>query len=189
MTLPRIIVEEQALEEVSRAWITPEELTETEHFAPARRREARAWRYIVRRELGRDADIRYNEVGAPYIANYPVHISVSHSKGRVAVAFSNRKCAVDIEQLSRNFDRVKDHYLSPEEQRLLQRLPRALATAWSAKETIYKYVGRAGLDLVKDIRLSVLPDGRLSASLPEGDELAVGVELHDNEDFVLISIH
>ena len=188
MTLPRIIVEEAVPEEVSREWVTPAEMALTRKFAPARRREAWAWRYIVRREVGRDADIRYNEVGAPYIANYPVYISVSHSKGRVAVAFSNRKCAVDIEQLRRHFGTVKDYYLNNTELQIAEIYPNYLAEAWSAKETVFKYMGRPELDFAEDIDLSIPRDGYFVVNVAGADDLVVAFEMHKDEGYVLTSI-
>ena len=54
----------------------------------SRKREALAWRRIVRRELGVDAELSYNEVGAPVILNKKGYISVSHNAEYVAVAYS-----------------------------------------------------------------------------------------------------
>lgn len=149
---PRLIVERQMTEEESREWITAEECALSEGFAPRRRREFRAWRALVRRELGRDAELAYDEVGAPVVKNRRVRIGVSHSKDRVAVVISEERCAVDIESLARNFDRVRAHYLTDDEAGL-ESDPRFGAAAWSAKETLYKFGGLTGLDLKADLRL------------------------------------
>ena len=70
----------------------------------SRREEFLMWRSIVYRRLP-DAEIAYNAVGAPVVCNYPLHIGVSHCPGYVAVCFSDRPCAVDIEPLARDFGR------------------------------------------------------------------------------------
>lgn len=118
----------------------------------ARRREALMWRYIVHRELGADAKIAYNEIGAPILENRTEHIGVSHSADFVAVIISNRPCAIDIERLDRNFERVASRYIRPDEENLSCD-ERLRAVAWCAKETLYKYADERGLDLLRDIKL------------------------------------
>ncbi len=136
-------------------WATDEERAAANHFATARQREYFAWRAIVRRAIGRDAAIAYNAVGAPILTNYPFRITVSHCQGRVAVGISDRPCAVDIERIDRHFRRILSRYLSPEEQRLSAH-PLFPAIAWCAKETLYKYAGRQGLDLLNDLHIDRL---------------------------------
>ncbi len=118
----------------------------------ARRREALMWRHIVHRELGADAIICYDKGGAPEVVNRREHIGVSHSTDFVAVIISERRCAVDIERLDRNFEQVAPRYIHPEEQTLCSdsRWP---AVIWSAKETLYKYIGERGLNFLRDIRI------------------------------------
>lgn len=118
----------------------------------ARRREALMWRYIVHRELGSDAKIAYNNNGAPVLENRAEHISVSHSADFVAVIISNQRCAIDIERLDRNFERVATRYMRPDEENLSSD-ERLRAVVWCAKEALYKYAGERGLDLLHDIKL------------------------------------
>ncbi len=139
------------IEEAAR-WATDDERAAASHFADARKREYLAWRAIVRRAIGRDALIAYNSVGAPTLTNYPFRITVSHCRGRIAVGISDRPCAVDIERIDRNFQRILSRYLSPEEQRLSAH-PLFPAIAWCAKETLYKYAGRQGFDLRDDLHI------------------------------------
>ena len=83
----------------------------------SRREEFLMWRSIVYRRLP-DAEIAYNAVGAPVVCNYPLHIGVSHCPGYVAVCFSDRPCAVDIEPLARDFGRAAARFASAEERQL-----------------------------------------------------------------------
>lgn len=169
--MKRLIVEPPLAFEEAAEWATDDELAAARGFAPARGREYLAWRAIVRREIGRDAAIAYNSAGAPVLANYPLHISVSHCRGRVAdcreqadgaernsghvdeagqigeqvrvaVAISDAPCAVDIESVARDFQRAMPRYLSFSEQQLSAH-PLFPAIAWCAKETLFKYAGSA----------------------------------------------
>ena len=94
----------------------------------SRREEFLMWRSIVYRRLP-DAEIAYNAVGAPVVCNYPLHIGVSHCPGYVAVCFSDRPCAVDIEPLARDFGRAAARFASAEE-RQLSDSPLLLPALW-----------------------------------------------------------
>ena len=177
----KLLIVPQMDEQASVEWTTPEERSRAEGFAPLRRREYLAWRAVVRQELGRDVVIEYNEVGAPVLANRDVQISVSHCKGWVAVVFSQQPCAVDIESLDRNFERVAAHYLT-EQERMLSDDLRFLAVAWSAKETLYKYSGREGLDLRENLHLSHIDwlSKSLVGSINNEPDLGISFEIDQN---------
>lgn len=130
-----------------RSAVTEQEWRQAEGFASARRRdEYLSWRAAVRRELGRDVGIEYDCAGAPQVDTPDTYISVSHARGMIAVAIADRRCGIDIERLDRNFERVADRYLSPRERRLSAD-PAWLAMAWCAKEAMYKFYGRRGVEL------------------------------------------
>ncbi len=150
--MKRLIVEAPLPTEEAARWATDDERATVRDFGEARKREYLAWRAIVRRTIGRDAMIAYDSVGAPILTNYPFRITVSHCQGRIAVGISDRPCAVDIERTGRNFRRILSRYLSPEEQRLSAH-PLFPAIAWCAKETLYKYAGQQGLDLLDDLHI------------------------------------
>ncbi len=153
--MKRLFVEAPLPIEEAARWATDDEQATVRNFSDARKREYLAWRAIVRRTIGRDAIIAYNSVGAPILTNYPFRITVSHCQGRVAVGISDRPCAVDIERIDRNFRRILSRYLTPEEQRHSAH-PLFPAIAWCAKETLYKYAGRQGLDLLDDLHIDQL---------------------------------
>ena len=152
-----------------------------------RRREALMWRYIVRRELGEDVEIAYNENGAPVLLNRKESIGVSHSADFVAVVISDKRCAVDIERLDRNFDRVAERYIRPEEQSLSQDC-RLAAAVWCAKETLYKYSDEVGLDFLRDVKvLSVDFDRGLIVGQIK-DNLPVDMRMMFHSDNVVVYI-
>ncbi len=144
--ITRLLTEEEAQDKV-----TPEEWTTAQKMGlPRRRREWLTWRAVVREQLGREVEISYDSLGAPRVALPHVYISVSHCKEGVAVSFSEHRCAVDIESRTRNFERVAPRYLTSGEAHLSQEEVWP-ALVWSAKETLYKYAAREGLDFVDDL--------------------------------------
>lgn len=150
--MKRLFVEAPLPFDEALQWATDDEIATARSFAATRSEEYLAWRAIVRREIGRDATIGYNAIGAPVLTNYPYRLAVSHCRGRIAVGISDRPCAVDIEPIDRDFRRILSRYLAPEEQRLSTH-PLYPAIAWCAKETLYKYAERRKLDLLRDLRV------------------------------------
>ena len=178
----RLVIERIATEEVLREGATAEELLLVGQFGSASRRsESLAWRAIVRRELGNEVTIFHDEYGAPKVDKTGNFISVSHSRDRVAVLFSDGACAIDIESVKRDFRKVANHYLSAEEQRLAERYD-LYAEMWSAKEALYKYHRKGGLDLVRDITISSYEPGSgvLKGSIRGGETIDVKVKRESN---------
>lgn len=175
-------------DEESAPWTTSEERAAAAQFGCARRRaEFLTWRAAVRREVGADAAIGYDAVGAPVLTNYPLFLSVAHCPGRVAVAVSEARCAVDIEPAARDFSRVAARCMTAEE-RALCADPLWPGIVWCAKEALYKYAGRPGLDLLRDLRLERFDPaaGRLTGRIAGGppEELEVRCE----EGFLVVAI-
>lgn len=171
----RIIIECIATEESLRKGATARELAEVEQFsAESRRCEVLAWRTIVRRELGQEVNIFYDEYGAPKVNNPDTHISVSHSREFVAVVIADAPCAIDIESAERNFRKISSRYLSEYEQALAEQYD-IFAEMWSAKEALYKYHSKGELDLVQHIVITDYraTEGVLIASILGGAPIEV----------------
>ena len=176
-----LIIEALWPEGEAAAWATAEERAAAAAFgSERRRREYLTWRALVRRELGRDVHIAYDAVGAPVLENRPEYLSVSHCDGRVAVCLSLRRCAVDIEPVTRNFGRVLSRYMTPEEQALADD-PLLPAAVWCAKEALYKYAGRRELDLLRDLRITEadLAAGCLAGRIAGGAPVAMRLLCRD----------
>lgn len=176
-----LIIEAPWPEGEAAAWATAEERAAAAAFgSERRRREYLTWHALVRRELGRDVHIAYDAVGAPVLENRPEYLSVSHCDGRVAVCLSLRRCAVDIEPVTRNFGRVLSRYMTPEEQALADD-PLLPAAVWCAKETLYKYAGRRELDLLHDLRITEadLAAGCLAGRIAGGAPVAMRLLCRD----------
>ncbi len=128
------------------------------YTSTTRRQEWLSWRLFLREELEQNCKIEYTELGAPYIVDSPLFLSVSHTKKSVAIVLSDTTCAIDMELKSRNFAAVKSRYLTAEECDIISAAtnPIALAVAWSAKEAAYKYSAEAALDMTRDITIAAI---------------------------------
>lgn len=171
-------IEPIADEEQLRRGATEEDLAVVASFSSEQRRcEALAWRAIVRRELGCDVKIGYDEYGAPMVDVPNSFISVSHSKGVVAVMIAEAPCAVDIEQSKRDFAKVASKYLSEDERQLAEQ-NNLFAELWCAKEALYKYYKIGGVDLDADLTVCeyLATEGVLVASILGGEPLCVQIK-------------
>lgn len=145
-----------------------------------RRREALAWRAIVRREVGSGCNITYDEWGAPVVDTPNTYISVSHCDKFVAVIIADTPCAVDIESVGRNFERVAERYIGEKERQLCSD-ELWFAKVWCAKEALYKYHRIGGIDFIEDIKI-VSYDATsqlIVAELPDHKDIVVRVAEHE----------
>jgi len=137
-------------------------------------------RLLLRTMLKTDEyiDCRMDEHGKPYLVNMPYEISLSHSYDYAAVMISkDKKVGVDIELIKEKIQLIKKKFLSVEElqQDDLDTSTDGLYVCWCVKEAIYKWNGRKGLELKKDMYVDafVLQDaGDVAAvvSLPIGKQ-------------------
>ena len=101
-----------------------------------REAEKAAWHAIVREKIGPDVAVAYNDAGAPILKNHEGFIGVSHTRGWVAVVWSDAPCAVDIE--------LKTRKISPAIAERLEIEP--TIEAWCAWEAAYKFRSLSGHD-------------------------------------------
>ena len=99
-------------------------------------------------------DCRIDDHGKPYLVNIDYEISLSHSYDYAAVMISkDKKVGVDIEKMKDKIELIKHKFLSTEEleQNHLDESIEGLYVCWCVKEAIYKWNGRRGLELKKDM--------------------------------------
>lgn len=156
-----------------------------------RRNEHLAWRRIVRRELGRDITIEYNDVGAPIVTTPTTtpHISVAHSQGIVAVAIADEPVGIDIESVGRDFSRAATRYMRSEECELCED-ELWMAMVWTAKEAMYKYYGVKGIDLRDDLRITAYDatTRRMCGELRGKEAVDIDISLYDEEYIVATAV-
>ena len=128
--------------------------------------------------------IRIADTHKPYLPNEQYHFSISHCGDyAAAIVSSDQRVGVDIEITSEKAEKIKDKFLTQNEQLIFSFTPpsvadrvppSALAVAqglpgaqrdpiatgshlttllWSAKESVYKWFGDGGVDFRKHIQL------------------------------------
>ena len=121
-----------------------------------RKREFLAIRHLLKNMLGGIQKITYNKLGQPLLVNSSQHISISHSISMAAIIVSNKPVGIDVEEITRNIEKVLSRFLSPEELTWTAKandshLSRLIC--WCAKEAIYKLVKESDVDFSVHIRI------------------------------------
>jgi len=121
-------------------------------------------------------DCQMDDHGKPYLVNSDTHISLSHSYDYAAVLISKSKqVGVDIELIKMKIKSIKHKFLSDVElaQKQIGDNTNGLYVAWCAKEAIYKWHGKKGLEFKQHIHIKpfkLKDEGTLQAlvELPNG---------------------
>ena len=123
-------------------------------------------------------DCKMDEHGKPFLVNSNTHISLSHSYDYAAVIISkDKKVGVDIELIKIKIKSIKHKFLSDIElaQKQIGDNTDGLYVCWCAKEAIYKWYGKKGLEFKQHIHIKpfkLKAEGSLNAlvELPEGSK-------------------
>lgn len=128
-------------------------------------------------------EVSYNESGKPLLTDGR-HISISHTKGIVAVIISeHHPVGVDVEYCSDRVSRVARRFVREDE---WTEDMKSLLIIWSAKETVYKLFSEDSLwyDEMRVAPFQVQVEGNLEVeNLKRGLSVQVGYII--NEDYVL----
>ena len=135
---------------------TLEELLQLSHIiispnfnTKKRKKEWIASRLLLN-EINPNYSISYNEFGAPELNNGS-YISISHSKGLVAIIISQQQVGLDIEEISGKALRVSSKFISTNN---LKALTAEKATLiWCCKEAVFKWHQKGKVDFIADIKL------------------------------------
>ncbi len=124
-----------------------------------RRLEWIAVRVLLYTLLGEEKEIAYFPNGKPYLADASASISISHTKGYVAVLLGtpDKEVGIDIEQYGERVRRVAHKFMREDEEASLFRGTEiwSLLLHWSAKETMFKCMNASDVDFREHMR--VLP--------------------------------
>lgn len=121
-----------------------------------RRQEWLAVRVLLKELLGEETQIAYRPNGAPYLPDRKLHISISHTKGYVAVMLDERfPVGIDVEYLSDRVHKIRSRFLCPEEEEMIDAVHETehLLVCWCAKETLFKLISQSEIDLRWHLRL------------------------------------
>ena len=126
---------------------------EMQRFTSDRRKlEWLSVRVLLYSMLQEDKEIGYSSEGKPHLTDNSSFISISHTKGYVAVMLaSSVPVGIDIEQYAQRVHKVCDRYVRPDEQVESYQgdITWGLLLHWSAKEAVFKRMENADADLRK----------------------------------------
>lgn len=151
-----------------------------------RRTEWLAARVITHYCMCITTPISYHENGCPFLEGCTLHISLSHSRNRVAVAIAEHPVGVDIEFITERAYRLRSRFLTPEEQVKMSFAPNntdettGCVWAWSAKEAAFKYFSQTKpLKLLTDICLTEVKGNIITLQSMHEDVCSTAVFTHD----------
>lgn len=183
----------------------------SEYKSASRQLEYLAVRVLLLDMLGRECRILHYDSGKPYLQDYEAKISISHTKGYVAVIIHpHKEVGIDIEYHSDRVKKVVSRFIGVEEMSLIEEKLRSVGCEeerdrlmlnlyllfWSAKETMFKMMDASEVDFishlhVNSVSLSDSPvsytsfDGSMSASESRtAKAMKIDVEFRVSEDFV-----
>ena len=121
-----------------------------------RRLEFLGIRIALKTLLQKEILIQYDEDGKPHLSDKSYQISISHSNKWIAVmAHPTNKVGIDIECPTDKIQKLYTRFLSLTEQKELSggKDIRQLLLAWSAKEALYKIIGKESIDFANQLRI------------------------------------
>lgn len=127
-------------------------------ISDSRKQEWLAIRVLLKALCGEEKEIAYLPSGKPYLKDGRGFISISHTRGYVAVALHpSVEVGVDIEKYGEKVKRVASRFIRPDEEVSISRGDEiyGLLLHWSAKETMFKLMGEEGVDFLQ--HLHILP--------------------------------
>ena len=135
-----------------------------------------AVRVLLRAVCGEEKHISHYSSGKPFLTDGSFHITISHTRGYVAVGLhATYEVGVDIEYISNRVRKVAGRFMYPDELRHSSDTA-YLLVQWSAKETMYKLLDEQGVDFLEHLRIvpfQLQTDGRC-----EGHELRTSSQIH-----------
>ena len=155
------------------------------------RKEKKSKEYFLAvRKLLKNEDpeltIEYDSKGKPFLNKQKKGISISHSNEIVAIGISNEiDFGIDIQYKTDKIFKIKNKFLSKNESKFLDKTDdiEHLIKLWSAKESIYKALGKEGVSFSNDLEIDTINDKDLfRAGYYKKDNIKIKFDL----DFLFI---
>lgn len=122
----------------------------------SRRLEWMAVRVLLYELLHEYKEIGYHPSGKPYLADHSHYISISHTRGYVALILGDTPVGIDIERYGQRVHRVADRFVDDG----VEQLPAfrgdrtwSLLLHWSAKEVMFKCMDSEEVDFRKHLHV------------------------------------
>ena len=131
-------------------------------LSPKRFCEQAATRLLLDRlDETRGGILTHTTEGKPYLTNRPGHLSISHTRQWVAIAWHpTRPVGIDIERLGVRVERVAARVFNENELQAHTESPHShtlwLHLCWSAKEALFKAMPEAGVDFRTQLHVAPL---------------------------------
>ena len=120
--------------------------------------------FLAVRKLIKNEDpeiiVKYDLNGKPYL-NIQKGISISHSNEIVAIGISNEiDFGIDVQFKTDKVFKIQSKFLSEMESKFLGKKNdlESLIKVWSAKESIYKALGKEGVSFSNDLEIDIIND-------------------------------
>ena len=112
-------------------------------------------RLLIKQLIGPDFAISYLNSGKPILKHDQFkHLSISHSRNFAAIILHEHlNVGIDIEETTRDFNRIEKKYLSDIEIRQTDKNPQQQCLYWCAKEAIFKLVDDEGVEFKQQIHI------------------------------------
>ncbi len=115
-----------------------------------------------------------NDRNRPFFQDSDWHISLTHSYPYVAAACSRKnRIGIDLEKPGRNIEKIAPRFLCVAELAKWKDTSNLLTLAWSAKESIYKAVGKPGLSFQKEIEICDFEQNPGKAQIVTGEKIEI----------------
>jgi phosphopantetheinyl transferase len=158
-------ITETAMELLAQIKLSDSELEQYQTFTNhTRRTHWLSYRALLKQMIPNETfTLCYDAHGKLFVAENTFQLSVSHSGNySAAIIHRNRSVGIDIERIAHRIVRIKERFLSEQE---VGEMPfdtsnAALTGYWCAKEALYKYYGKEGLDFRKNLRIEPFLLGR-----------------------------
>ena len=96
--------------------------------------------------------ILIDEHDKPRTEHNHYYFSISHSWPYIAAVVDTvNEAGIDIQTWHPNMERIQHKFLSADEQLMFKNDPRLLTIAWCAKEAVYKWNGKRGVDFIEHL--------------------------------------
>jgi len=150
---------DESIEELLSLFSNPEQqLGQMQHLtAQCRRLEWLSVRALLKNLCGEEKLVEYFPSGMPYLSDHSFHISISHTRGYVAVILSSqKKVGIDIEQYGERILKLRTKFLSEQEIQTISSEKEIyhLLLHWSAKETMFKLLGEQDVEFKEHLLIS-----------------------------------
>lgn len=132
-------------------------MAELGRFTSAKRRlEYLSVRVMLQKLLGTSVTVGYEPAGRPFLQNASFQLSISHTKDyAVVILHPNRRVAIDIERRAPKVMRLQHKFMNDHELAAVDQTDPLGYTliAWSAKESLFKMIGKEGVDFKEHLLL------------------------------------